>query len=83
MGEIMALIFQLDMFEAEEDTLTRAERELKAYADKVNSLDESQDRVRKGVFARLNVQGKELRDLKETHGDTGAEYLPGSEPPAK
>jgi hypothetical protein len=60
-GVVMAQIFQLDMFEAESDTRTRAENT----KEWISTLADSQDRVRKGMFARLNTQGKELRDLKE------------------
>ena len=55
----MALIYQLDLFQAPEATHFRAVEDL------IESLKESQDRVRKGCFARINELGKENRDLKE------------------
>ena len=55
----MALIYQLDFFRSEKEAHFEAlERLIEAYK-------ESNDRVRKGCFAKLNELAKENRDLKE------------------
>lgn len=63
----MAIIYQLDLFESPHTT------ELKAVERIVVALKESQDKVRKGTYARLNEQGKDIKmvierlDLLERH----------------
>ncbi len=55
----MAIVYQLDFFESSNTT------ELKAVERVIGALKESQDRVRKGTYARLNEQGKDIKMVIE------------------
>lgn len=55
----MALIYQLEFFKSDQESHFKALEEL------VQNFKESNDRVRKGCFARINELARENRDLRE------------------
>lgn len=55
----MALVYQLDMFQDKRET------HLSAVEEWIKALEESQHRVRKGTYAKLNEQGNKIDFLIE------------------